>query len=461
METLTAIVTAINDFVWGPPMLVLILGTGLFLQLRLKLMPIFRIVTGFRMVWKGRKPESGAKGEITPYAALMTALAATVGTGNIAGVATAIAIGGPGALFWMWMTALVGMATKYAEVLLSVHFRETDAQGEYMGGPMFAIKNGLGKRWAWLGAAFALFGGLAGFGIGNMVQSNSIAAVLTASFGISPWVSGVVLMVLTGFVLLGGVKRIGAVAEKLVPAMCIGYIVASLIVLGMYADQIPAAFGLIFKHAFTPLSATGGFAGATIMLAMRYGVARGIFSNEAGLGTAGIAQAAGQTKSAAESGLVGMMGTFIDTIVVCTMTGLVLIVTGAWNSGLKGAELSSSAFATAFPGFGQYLLAIALAVFAFTTILGWAYYGEKCWAYLFGSKIEVPYRVLWTLFVMVGAVTHLDFVWLLADTLNAFMAFPNLVSLVLLSPVVSKVTNDYFAGKANSAPIRYKMSGSK
>lgn len=454
METLTSIVTAINNFVWGPPMLVLILGTGLFLQLRLKLMPILHIVTGFRMVWKGRKPESGAQGEITPYAALMTALAATVGTGNIAGVATAIAIGGPGALFWMWMTALVGMATKYAEVLLSVHFRETNAHGEHMGGPMFAIKNGLGKRWAWLGAAFALFGGLAGFGIGNMVQSNSIAAVLTASFGISPWVSGVVLMVLTGFVLLGGVRRIGAVAEKLVPAMCIGYVVASLIVLGMYADQIPAAFALIFKHAFTPLSATGGFAGATIMLAMRYGVARGIFSNEAGLGTAGIAQAAGQTKSAAESGLVGMMGTFIDTIVVCTMTGLVLIITGAWDSGLTGAELTSSAFATAFPGFGQYLLAIALAVFAFTTILGWAYYGEKCWAYLFGSKVEVPYRVLWTLFVMVGAVTHLDFVWLLADTLNAFMAFPNLVSLILLSPVVSKVTNDYFAGKANAGPVR-------
>ena len=461
METLTSIVTAINNFVWGPPMLVLILGTGLFLQLRLKLMPIFRIFTGFRMVWKGRKAESGAEGEITPYAALMTALAATVGTGNIAGVATAIAIGGPGALFWMWMTALVGMATKYAEVLLSVHFRETNEHGEQMGGPMFAIKNGLSKRWAWLGAAFALFGGLAGFGIGNMVQSNSIAAVLTASFGIAPWVTGVVLMVLTGFVLLGGVRRIGAVAEKLVPFMCFAYVLTSVIVLGLYVDQIPAAFALIFKHAFTPLSATGGFAGATIMLAMRYGVARGIFSNEAGLGTAGIAQAAGKTKSAAESGMVGMMGTFIDTIVVCTMTGLVIIVTGAWNSGLTGAELTSSAFAAALPGFGQYMLTISLAVFAFTTILGWAYYGEKCWAYLFGSKVEVPYRVLWTLFVMVGAVTHLDFVWLLADTLNAFMAFPNLVSLVLLSPVVSKVTNDYFAGKANAVPVRYKLSERK
>ena len=444
METLTAIVTAINNFVWGPPMLVLILGTGLFLQLRLKMMPLLRIGTGFRMVWKGRKPEAGAVGEISPYAALMTALAATVGTGNIAGVATAIAIGGPGALFWMWVTALVGMATKYAEVLLAVHFRETDEHGEQMGGPMFAIKNGLGRGWAWLGAAFALFGGFAGFGIGNMVQSNSIAEAMQVSFGLSPWITGVVLTVFTGFVLLGGVKRIGAVAEKLVPAMCIAYIVAALTVLGLYVDQIPSAFALIFEYAFSPLAATGGFTGATIMLALRYGVARGIFSNEAGLGTAGIAQAAGQSNSAAQAGLIGMMGTFIDTILVCTMTGLVIIVTGVWSSGVKGAALTSSAFAAAFPGFGEYFLSVALAVFAFTTILGWAYYGEKCWEFLIGGRVRVPYRVLWTLFVMVGAVAKLDFVWLLADTMNAFMAFPNLVSLLLLSPIVVKVTKDYF-----------------
>lgn len=449
METLTAIVTAINNFVWGPPMLVLILGTGLFLQLRLKMMPLLRIGTGFRMVWKGRKPEAGAVGEISPYAALMTALAATVGTGNIAGVATAIAIGGPGALFWMWVTALVGMATKYAEVLLAVHFRETDEHGEQMGGPMFAIKNGLGRGWAWLGAAFALFGGFAGFGIGNMVQSNSIADAMQVSFGLSPWITGVVLTVFTGFVLLGGVKRIGAVAEKLVPAMCIAYIVAALTVLGLYVDQIPSAFALIFEYAFSPLAATGGFTGATIMLALRYGVARGIFSNEAGLGTAGIAQAAGQSNSAAQAGLIGMMGTFIDTILVCTMTGLVIIVTGVWSSGVKGAALTSSAFAAAFPGFGEYFLSVALAVFAFTTILGWAYYGEKCWEFLIGGRVRVPYRVLWTLFVMVGAVAKLDFVWLLADTMNAFMAFPNLVSLLLLSPIVVKVSKDYF----NRSPV--------
>ena len=447
METLTRLVTAINDVVWGPPMLVLILGTGLFLQLRLKLMPVTAIGAGFAMVWRGRKPAADAVGEISPYAALMTALAATVGTGNIAGVATAIAVGGPGALFWMWVTALVGMATKYAEVLLAVHYRETDANGEQVGGPMYAIKNGLGRHWRWLGAAFAVFGGLAGFGIGNMVQSNSIAGAMQESFGIAPWVSGVVMTGLTGFVLLGGIKRIGAVAEKLVPFMCVGYVAASIMVLAMFADRLPDAFALIFNHAFSPAAATGGFAGAAIMMAMRYGVARGIFSNEAGLGTAGIAQAAGRSNSPVESGLVGMMGTFIDTLIVCTMTGLVLIVTGAWSSGLKGAALSSSAFATAFPGFGGAFLAIALAVFAYTTILGWAYYGEKCWEYLVGASVEKPYRVAWTLFVLVGALMQLDFVWLVADTLNAFMAIPNLIALVLLSPVVAKLTQDYFAAR--------------
>ena len=444
METITSIVTTINDIVWGPPMLIAILGTGLFLQLRLRFMPITKIIAGFVMVWRGRKAAPGAPGEITPYAALMTALAATVGTGNIAGVATAIAVGGPGAMFWMWMTALVGMATKYAEVLLAVHYRETDDHGEQIGGPMYAIKNGLGRHWRWLASAFALFGGLAGFGIGNMVQSNSIAGALEAGFGISPWTSGVIMTVFIGFVLLGGVKRIGAVAEKLVPFMCISYIVAALVVLGLYVDQIPTAFSLIFTSAFNPVAATGGFAGAAIMMAMRYGVARGIFSNEAGLGTAGIAQAAGQSRNPVESGLVGMMGTFIDTIVVCTMTGLVLIVTGTWSSGLKGAALSSAAFTAAFPGFGAQFLAVALSVFAFTTILGWAYYGEKCWEYLLGTSVEVPYRVLWTMFVLVGAVTQLDFVWLVSDTLNAFMALPNLVSLLLLSPVIVKLTNAYF-----------------
>lgn len=445
MEAITQWVTAVNDLAWGPPMLVLILGTGLFLQLRLKLMPIFRIGTGFAMVWRGRHPAAGAQGEITPYAALMTALAATVGTGNIAGVATAVAVGGPGALFWMWMTALVGMATKYAEVVLAVHFREADDAGEHAGGPMYAIKNGLGRHWRWLGTAFALFGGLAGFGIGNMVQANSVADVMQASFGVDHWLSGIVMTALTGFVLLGGIKRIGAVAEKLVPFMCLGYVAASLVVLFLHADRIPAALALIFAHAFTPTAATGGFAGAAVLIAMRYGVARGIFSNEAGLGTAGIAQAAGQSANAVESGLVGMMGTFIDSIIVCTMTGLVLIVTGAWSSGETGAALSSSAFAAGLPAGGAQFLAVALAIFAYTTILGWAYYGEKCWEYLVGTSVEKPYRLVWTVFVLIGSVTQLDFVWLVADTLNALMAIPNLISLLLLSPVVARLTQTYFA----------------
>ncbi|RJX31302.1 MAG: sodium:alanine symporter family protein [Oxalobacter sp.] len=444
MESIVRFVTIVNDIVWGPPMLVLILGTGFFLQVRLKFMPIFRIGTGFAMIWKGRHTEAGAKGEITPFAALMTALAATVGTGNIVGVATAISMGGPGALFWMWMTALVGMATKYAEVVLAVHYRETDDKGEQAGGPMFAIKNGLGKHWRWLGTLFAIFGGLAGFGIGNMVQANGVADVLKVTFGVSPWISGVVMMVLTGLVLLGGIRRIGSVAEKLVPFMCVVYIVVAFVIFALYIDRIPDALALVFSHAFTPAAATGGFSGAAVMLAMRYGVARGVFSNEAGMGTAGIAQAAGMTKSSVESGLIGMMGTFIDTLIVCTMTGLVIIVTGVWSSGANGAALSSSAFETALPGFGQYILAISLVLFAYTTILGWAYYGEKCWEYLVGSAVEIPYRILWTIFVMVGAVTHLNFVWLVADTLNALMAIPNLISLLLLSPVVASLTKTYF-----------------
>ncbi len=445
MELIGNVVTQINGIVWGPLMLVLILGTGFFLQVRLKFMPITNVGLGFRMVWGGRKKGVGESGEISPFAALMTALAATVGTGNIAGVATAIALGGPGALFWMWCTALVGMATKYSEVLLSVKYREVDHLGEHIGGPMYAIKNGLGKKWAWLGVAFALFGGIAGFGIGNMVQSNAVADVLDTSFGIPEWFSAIICMVLVGAVILGGIKRIGLVAEALVPTMCVGYVVFALIVLIINAAEIPSALGLVFSNAFTPTAATGGFAGAAVWAAIQFGVARGIFSNEAGLGTAGIAQAAGTTKSPVRSGLIGMMGTFIDTLIICTMTGLAIISSGAWSSGESGAALTSLAFETTIPGVGNYLVAISLAVFAFTTILGWSYYAEKCWQFLAGEKSEKPFRILWTLAVPVGATLQLDFVWLLADTLNAFMAIPNLIALLLLSPIVVKMTRDYFA----------------
>lgn len=447
MEFIHQGITWLNGVVWGPAMLILILGTGFFLMVILRGMPLRKLLLGFRLMWGGRVKGDASTGEVSPFQALMTCLSATVGTGNIAGVATAIFLGGPGALFWMWCTALVGMATKYSEIVLAVHFREKDERGEYIGGPMYAIKNGLGKRWAWLGFAFALFGGFAGFGIGNMVQSNSMAEVLESTFNIERWITGLVTMLIVGIVLLGGIQRIAKVSASLVPFMCIGYIAISVIVLVIFADRIPAAFALIFHHAFTPAAATGGFAGAAVLMAIQYGVARGIFSNEAGLGTAGIAQAAGTTSNPVNSGLIGMIGTFIDTIIICTMTGLTIICSGVWDSGIKGASLSSAAFEAALPGFGAYLLAAALLVFTFTTILGWGYYGEKCWIYLAGRKTVLPFRILWVVAVFGGAVFQLDFVWLLADTLNALMAIPNLISLILLSPVMLALTKNYFSDK--------------
>ncbi len=433
---------SLNSFVWGPAMLVLILGTGFYLQLRLGAMPVRRIGSGLRLVWRGRDVDPDHPGEVSPFAALMTCLAATIGVGNIAGVATAISLGGPGALFWMWMTALVGMATKYAEVVLAVHYRERDAQGRFVGGPMYAIRNGLGRHWAWLGTAFAVFGGLAGFGIGNMVQANSIAAAMHNSFGVAPSVTGIVLLVLTGAVILGGIRRIAAVSNWLVPFMAIGYVVAGLFVLAVHWDRIPDALALIVGTAFTGTAAAGGFTGAAMIAAMRYGVARGIFSNEAGLGTAGIAQAAGMSANPVRSGLIGMMGTFFDTIVVCSMTGLAIIVSGVWTSGKTGAELTQLAFQTAMPGIGDEVVGVALAIFAITTIFGWSYYGERCWQFLVGAWTIRPYRVLWTVAVFFGAITHLDLAWTIADTLNALMAVPNLIALLALSPVVVRLTRE-------------------
>lgn len=447
MKFINDLVNTANGLVWGVPMIVVILGTGLYLQFILRVMPLRRIAYGFKLLWKGRRAGAAEEGEISPFAALMTALAATVGTGNIVGVATAIALGGPGALFWMWCTALVGMATKYSEVLVAVHYRKLDDRGDHVGGPMYAIRNGLGRKWAWLGVAFALFGGFAGFGIGNTVQANAVADVLQASFGVPEWVSGLIVMALVGLVVLGGIRRIGRVAQSLVPFMCIAYMLFATIVLCVNAVHIPEAFALVFKQAFTPTAATGGFAGAAAWAAIRFGVARGIFSNEAGLGTAGIAQAAGTTNSAVRSGLIGMLGTFIDTLVVCTFTGLAIIASGVWTTGKSGAALTSSAFEVALPGFGGYLVAASLAVFAFTTMLGWAYYGEKCWEFLAGTRSELPFRILWTLVIPLGAVAHLDFIWLLADTLNAFMAIPNLIALVLLSPVIVRLTREYFGSR--------------
>jgi AGCS family alanine or glycine:cation symporter len=445
MQSFAESMNTLNGIVWGPAMLVLILGTGLYLQLRLGGIPIRRIGGGLKLVWSGRNVDPDLPGEVSPFAALMTCLAATIGVGNIAGVATAIALGGPGALFWMWMTALVGMATKYAEVVLAVHYREQLADGRCVGGPMYAIKNGLGTRWKWLGTLFAVFGGLAGFGIGNMVQANSIAAAMHGSFGISHTVTGVVLLALTAAVILGGLKRIAAVANWLVPFMAIGYVLAALVVLIVHAEQVPGAFVTIFTHAFTPTAAVGGFAGAAVMAGIRYGVARGIFSNEAGLGTAGIAQAAGCSSSPVRSGLIGMMGTFFDTLVVCSMTGLAIVASGAWTSGKTGAALTQVAFDSAMPGYGDPVVAIALGVFALTTIFGWSFYGERCWNYLVGPRSILPFRVLWTIAVFFGAVSQLDLAWTIADTLNALMAVPNLIALLALAPVVVQLTREQLA----------------
>nr|WP_321443627.1 sodium:alanine symporter family protein [uncultured Cohaesibacter sp.] len=443
MEALNALVSSINGVVWGPLMLVLILGVGFFLQVGLKFMPILKLGTGFSLLFKGRQGQG--EGQISPFNALMTSLSATIGTGNIAGVATAVFLGGPGALFWMWMTALIGMATKYAEAVCAVKYRETDELGNFVGGPMYYIKNGLGKNWRWLGFAFALFGAFAAFGIGNGVQANGVAQVLEANFGINTSVTGVVLMLLTAMVILGGITRIGAVAGKLVPFMAVAYILAGLLVLLINIGNIGAALGLVFSHAFTPSAAEGGFAGAAVWAAIRFGVARGVFSNEAGLGSAPIAHAAAATKGPVNQGLVAMLGTFIDTIIVCSITGLAIIASGAWTSGESGAALTSLAFETSLPGIGGSLIALSLSIFAFTTILGWSFYGEKCVGFLMGHRILIVYRIAWIVMIYFGATADLGFIWLLADTLNAMMAIPNLIALALLSPVVFKLTRDYFA----------------
>ncbi|ERT14264.1 sodium:alanine symporter [Photorhabdus temperata J3] len=436
-------------------MMVGLLGVGIFMQIRLFFLPIRKLGTGFKLLFE-RNHQRG-EGQISPFNALMTALSATIGTGNIAGVATAVVLGGPGALFWMWITALVGMATKYSEAVLAVRFREVDKNGHYVGGPMYYIKNGLGKKWAWLGTLFAVFGSIACFGIGNTVQANSVADVMQSNFGVSTMVTAIVLAILVGAVLIGGIKRIADVAGKLVPFMTVAYLVAGIIVLGVNFSEIPAAFALIVKSAFTPVAAQGGFAGAAVWAAIRFGVARGIFSNEAGLGSAPIAHATAKTQNPVRQGLIAMLGTFIDTIIVCSITGFTIVITGGWLTGQTGATLTAASFSAAIPG-GNYIVAGALIIFAFTTILGWSFYGEKCIQYLFGQKAITPFRVVWIIALMVGATQSLDFVWLLADTLNAMMAIPNLIAIALLSPVVYRLTKEHIKDvNADSVDIKAKL----
>lgn len=435
-----AILSQISDFVWGPVLLILILGTGLHLMIGLGAMPVRKLGLAFRMLWAGRRAQGA--GDVAPMAALMTSLSATLGIGNIAGVATAIGIGGPGAMFWMWCAAAVGMATKYAETLLAMHYRETSSLGHKTGGPMYYIKNGMGRRWLWLASLFALCGALAGFGIGNSVQASEVSRVMSETFSIPPWLSGVVMAGLAGFVLLGGIKRISSAAMQLVPLMGSLYLIGAVAVIGWHIGDVPAAFKSIVMNAFTPTAAAGGFAGAGILLAIQMGVARGIFSNEAGLGSAPIAHAAAQSDNAVEQGTLAMLGTFIDTL-LCTLTALVIIVTGAWLGSADGAAMTASAFASVLPG-GAMVVSVILALFAFTTIIGWSYYGERCVEYLLGPGSILPYRVLWTIVVYIGAVKGLDIAWLVSDILNALMAIPNLIALLVLSPVVFRLTREYF-----------------
>lgn len=442
LSGLKELLSTISGMVWGIPLIVILVGTGFWLTIRLRGVQFTQLWNALYLALVKRKEDTDEPGDITHFQALMTALSATVGTGNIAGVATAIAAGGPGALFWMWVTGLVGMATKFSEALLAVKYREKDEYGTMSGGPMYYITKGLG--WKWLGIAFAIFASISAFGIGNMVQSNSVADALESSFNIPFWVTGIVLMVATAAVIIGGIKSIGRVTGVLVPIMIVFYMSSAIFILLLYIDKIPDAILMIINQAFTPTAGVGGFLGSTVMLTIRMGVARGVFSNESGLGSSPIAAAAAQTKHPVSQALVSMTQTFIDTIIVCSLTGLVLIVTGQWSSGLTGAELTSVSFATGTGSkIGQYIVSIGLALFAYSTILGWSYYGEKSIEFLVGEKWVKPYRYIFTIFVGIGAISQLEIVWSIADIFNGLMAFPNLIGLLALSPIIVSETRKY------------------
>lgn len=439
--------SSLDSLVWGPPLLVLLVGTGIYLSIRLGLLQVFRLPKALKLIFAS---EAKGKGDISSFAALATALAATVGTGNIVGVATAIKLGGPGALLWMWLAAFFGMATKYSEGVLAIKYRTTDANGEIAGGPMYYIVNGMGKRWKPLAIAFSIFGVMVAlFGSGTFTQVNSITDSLSNTVGWSPKIISLVLAVLVSIIIFGGIQSISKVAEKIVPFMAIIYILATISILAFHYDQIIPGIALVVKSAFTGKAATGGFAGATVITAIQAGIARGIFSNESGLGSAPIAAAAAKTEEPVEQGLVSMTGTFIDTIIICTLTGLSIIVTGVWTSNLNGATLTQSAFSTVFGNFGVYALTISLILFAFTTILGWGYYGERCFEFLFGTKAIPVYRVIFIIMVALGGYISLETIWVIADIVNGLMAIPNLIALLALSPIIIKETKRYFNNYQN------------
>ena len=436
MPALEKFLDQVSSYVWGAPLLILLCGTHIFLTFRLKLIQRY-LWTAIKLSFK--RTSEGA-GDVSHFGALTTALAATIGTGNIVGVATAVAAGGPGAVLWMWLTGVFGIATKYAEALLSVKYRVTTQDGTMAGGPMYVLEHGL--RWKWLGMIFAALTAVAAFGIGNMVQANSISSLVNETMDISPWISGAIMTALTAVVILGGIKSIANVCEKLVPFMAVFYVLGCAIILFMRAETIPETCMLIFNTAFTGTAAVGGFIGAGMREAMRYGVARGLFSNESGLGSAPIVAAAAQTTNPVRQALVSSTGTFWDTVVVCAMTGLVVVNSGAWTKGLNGASLTKAAFAD-LPVIGPVVLTVGLLTFVFSTILGWSYYGEKACEYLLGKRSIFPYRVLWVVFVMVGSVASLPCVWCFADIANGLMAVPNLLSLLAMNSVIVSETRTY------------------
>ncbi|HBH0118366.1 TPA: sodium:alanine symporter family protein [Clostridioides difficile] len=435
------ILNKVDAFIWGPPLLVLLVGTGILLTVKLGVVQITKLPRSLKLIFSA---ENKGSGDVSSFAALCTALAATVGTGNIVGVATAIKAGGPGALFWMWIAAFFGMATKYSEGVLAIKYRTKDKNGQVSGGPMYYIVNGMGEKWRPLAIFFAISGILVALlGIGTFTQVNSITDAINNSFGIDPRITGVVLAVFVALVVFGGLKSISNVATKIVPFMAVIYVVICGIILISFWNKIPETFMLIIKSAFTPTAATGGFLGATMSLAIRNGIARGVFSNESGLGSAPIAAAA-KTEWPAEQGLISMTGTFIDTIIICTLTGFSLVISGVWCSDLNGAVMTQAAFNGAIPTFGPILLTVSLTLFAFTTILGWSYYGERCFEFLFGVKGMNGYRTVFVAMVLLGAFLKLEVVWIIADIVNGLMAIPNLIALLALSPIIVSETKKYF-----------------
>ena len=435
----------IDSLVWGPPLLILLVGTGIYLTLRLRLLQISRLSRAFRLIFVSGEDHHG---DVSSFAALCTALAATVGTGNIIGVATAIKVGGPGALFWMWIAAFFGMATKYAEGLLAIKYRSKDAHGAVAGGPMHYILLGMGEKWRPLAIFFAVAGVLVALlGIGTFTQVNSITEAMQNTIQLPPAVTASILAILVALVIFSGIQSIARVSTKVVPFMAAIYILGTVTVLAVNLDRLLPTLQLVFSSAFSQTAAVGGFAGATIQMAIQNGVARGVFSNESGLGSAPIAAAAAKTKEPVEQGLISMTGTFIDTLIICSLTGLTILVTGVWNSDLNGVRLTQAAFSTIFSSFGPVLLTVFLVLFAFTTILGWNYYGERCFEFLFGVKYIRLYRIIFVAMVLLGGFIELEAVWVIADIVNALMALPNLIALLVLSPVIIAETKKYFDKK--------------